>query len=515
MTSPQIAVLGGGTMGSGIAQVALAAGYTVALYDISADARDRAQQRIAEGLRKQGHAAALAQLRCVASIADIAGAQIVIEAAPEQVDIKQPLLRQAAEACPAPAVIASNTSSLPIAALASACPNPERVAGLHFFNPVHRMALVELVRTAQTDDATVAHLEAFCAQIGKTVVLARDTPGFIVNRVARPFYAESLRLLGEGAASIEAIDTLLEQAGGFPLGPFSLMDLIGIDINFAVTQSVYEQMFHEPRFRPHPIQHQLVLQGAYGRKSGRGFYSYAAERPPRPKAGAVVQRSGFFLLEKGTWGEGLPDLLRSAGLHPGAPSDDPALAVVPAGRHEGACELVAALDGQLAPHVPVLAQSADVMVGELAAHMRHPERLVGFDGLFTASALTLVTTPLLHPDIRANIEGLVRDLGRVPVWVADTAALVVPRVVAMLANEAAFTLGEGVASAHAIDTAMRLGTNHPAGPLARAHTLGYRRTVTLLDHLHRELGEDRYRVAPALRRAARFGQLNDAAKMSA
>lgn len=516
-----VAVLGGGTMGGGIAQAALAAGYAVALYDVAEDGLARARERIAAGLLKQGRADALERLACSAALEGIAGAHIVVEAAPERLELKQGLLRRAAELCPAPAIIASNTSSLPIAALAAACPGPERVAGLHFFNPVHRMALVELVRAPRTDEATVEALLAFCARIGKTAVLARDTPGFIVNRVARPFYGEALRLLGDGAADVVAIDTLLELAGHFPLGPFALMDLIGIDINFAVTCSVYEQMFHEPRFRPHPIQWRLVLEGALGRKSGRGFYDYAGGAArPRPSLAPAPAGGGCVLVGDGGWAPSLGALCAGAGLRvlPAvqAPrqgvSSTPAVApgpvlgaIVVAGAAEGAATRLGELDARLDPGVPILAQCADITAGELARHMAHPERLVGFDGLFTDGALTLVATPALGAAAREAAEALAATLGRVAVWVADTPALVVPRVVAQLANEAAFALGEGVAGREAIDTAMRLGTNHPIGPLARAEELGYGRVVAILDHLWAETREERYRVAPALRRAARWG----------
>src|SRR5262245_5009470 len=281
MTNETVAVLGCGTMGAGIAQAALAAGLPVALYDISAAALERARERIGAGLAKQGRPEAAERLRCVTALELVAGATLVVEAAPEQLELKRELFAKVGALCPAPCVIASNTSSLSIAAIAGACPDPQRVAGLHFFNPVHRMALVEVVRAPATDDRTVEVLLGFAERLGKTPVLARDTPGFIVNRVARPFYGESLRLLGEGAATHEAIDTALQLAGGFPLGPFALMDLIGIDVNFAVTRSMYEQSFGEPRYRPHLIQQQMVLAGRLGRKTGRGFYEYQnRERAP-------------------------------------------------------------------------------------------------------------------------------------------------------------------------------------------------------------------------------------------
>ncbi|HEU5103632.1 MAG TPA: 3-hydroxyacyl-CoA dehydrogenase NAD-binding domain-containing protein [Roseiflexaceae bacterium] len=526
MNPNQIAVLGCGTMGAGIAQAALAAGYAVMLYDVSAPALERARERIAAGLSKQGHTAAIERLGPATALEQIAGAALAIEAAPEQLDLKRELFAKAGAICPAPAVLASNTSSLPIAALAAAAPDPQRVAGLHFFNPVHRMALVEVVRATATDDTTIAALLAFVERLGKTAVQTRDTPGFVVNRVARPFYGEALRLLGEDMAKPAAIDAALEQAGGFPLGPFALMDLIGIDVNLAVTRSIYEQSFGEPRFRAHPIQLQMVLAGNLGRKSGRGFYEYDGQemgaggrRSPEsgdiaaaPTPNTQPPTAGSVLFSSGTWAPGVAELCASAGLTVADQlpyTADPSLraAFVVAGRGESAADQLMILDRQLPADTPIFAQCADTCACDLAALLRYPERLVGFDGLWTRGAITLVATPVLAAAVREQADTLVRGLGRAPIWIADAPALIVPRVVAMLANEAAFALGEGVADAATIDTAMRLGANHPVGPLARAAELGYDKIVALLDHLHAEYGEERYRVAPALRRAARVGRM--------
>ncbi|MCG8347409.1 MAG: 3-hydroxyacyl-CoA dehydrogenase NAD-binding domain-containing protein [Chloroflexales bacterium] len=513
MISETIAVLGSGTMGAGIVQVVLFAGLPVVLYDVSAEILDRAHERIAAGLSKQGRPDAIQQLRTTTTLDEIAGAALVIEAVPENMDLKRDLFAKVGALCPAPAIIASNTSSLPIAALAAACPQPQRVAGLHFFNPVHRMALVEVIRTPQTDEPTVASLLAFAERLGKTPALARDTPGFIVNRVARPFYGESLRLLGENVARAATIDTVVQKAGGFPLGPFALMDLIGIDVNFAVTQSVYAQSFNEPRYRPHLIQQQMVLQNTLGRKTGKGFYNYGGQQDAaRSETQTPPRIAGSVICSSGTWAPGLADLCGAAGLRlieelPSPLPEDLRAAFVVAGKDEGAVDLVLTLERMLPDEMPIFVQCADIMACELASLMIYPARLVGFDGMFMNGAITLVATPLLSEETRATATVLVQSLEREPVWIADAAALIVPRIVAMLANEAAFAVGEGVAEPDAIDTAMWLGTNHPVGPLARAADLGYARMVAILDHLRTEYGDERYRVAPALRRAARVGRL--------
>jgi 3-hydroxybutyryl-CoA dehydrogenase len=218
------------------------------------------------------------------------------------------------------------------------------------------------------------------------------------------------------------------------------------------------------------------------------------------------------LVGGGSWAPGLAGLCEAAGLAvtgdlPERGEAAPRAAFVVAGRDEGAVDQVMTLDRRLPPNVPIFAQCADMMACEPAALLDHPERLVGFDGLFSDGVLTLVATPLLGAEARAAAEELARSLGRRPLWIADSPALIVPRVVAMLANEAAFAAGEGVADPATIDLALRLGANHPAGPLARAEALGYARVVAILDHLRAELGEERYRVAPALRRAARVGRM--------
>jgi 3-hydroxybutyryl-CoA dehydrogenase len=277
-----VAVIGSGVMGGGIAQASALAGYAVILYDLdenllqSSLARISAalEQTVKRGKLEPGRAKGLLQAIETTTMLDAAAAaDLVIEAAPENLAMKQEIFRRLDQLAPEHTILASNTSSLSINALAGATERGDRFLGLHFFNPAHIMKLVEIIPGEDTSAATLAEVDAFVERLGKIGVHCKDTPAFIVNRVARPYYGEAFRLLGENAASFEEIDRLLMSAG-FRMGPFELVDLIGCDVNYAVTQSVYEAYFQDPKYRPHPIQRRMVESGRLGRKSGRGFYDY-------------------------------------------------------------------------------------------------------------------------------------------------------------------------------------------------------------------------------------------------
>ncbi len=276
-----IAVIGAGTMGQGIAQVCAGAGYTVVLYDVQPDLPQTALAQIQKNLNNlvdKGKLEASQRDETMARI-EVAGdfrqleADLVIEAVIEKLEVKQKIFAELEKINAMDSILASNTSSIPITQIAAALRRPERFAGLHFFNPAPVMKLVEIIKGAATADTTADALRLFSERIGKVAVMAHDSPGFIVNRVARHYYVESLRLLEEGVASVETIDQLMRESG-FRMGPFELMDLIGVDTNFSVTKSMFHAFHEDPKFRPSRIQQQKVDAGHHGRKSGKGFYVY-------------------------------------------------------------------------------------------------------------------------------------------------------------------------------------------------------------------------------------------------
>lgn len=490
-----VAVIGAGSMGAGIAQLAAQSGHGVRLHDAQAGAAVAALARIAtdlDGAVKRGKLqpaerdAVLARIKVAEAIESLAGCGLVVEAIVERLDVKQGLFRQLESVLGPDAVLATNTSSISITAVAQGLVHPRRLIGWHFFNPATRMKLVEIIPGIETDPALVPAMHALSKAWGKTPVDAPNAPGFIVNRVARPYYAEGLRLLAEGLAPAPAIDRLMVEAGGFALGPFELMDLIGLDVNLSVTESVFQATAYDPRYAPHLIQQELVRSGRFGRKTGRGFYTYGKDSAPRTVQTVEAAASCPSLRTPSEPGLLQPLLKRL--LDAGVPmSRDAAL---PAETLTLGDAHIALTDGRTAAERAGAGGPAAVplLLLDLARDYATTTHLGASTSVAGAAHLGALAA-LLQPAQIALIA------------LADVAGLALMRTVCCLANEAADVMTWTGTTARDIDTAMVLGTAYPAGPLAWADAIGVARVAAVLANLQSHYGEVRYRRAPALSRA--------------
>ena len=495
-----IGVVGSGAMGRGIAQIAAVAGATVRLFDANPQALAAARSFLADTLgslvtkgrmTREAADAAIARVVPVDGAAALADCDLVVEAIVERLDAKQALFAQLETIVRADAILASNTSSLSITAIAAGCRAPHRVAGWHFFNPVPLMKLVEVIAGARTAPAACDALTALSRRLGHTPVTARDTPGFIVNHAGRAFGTEALRLLHENVASIPTIDRILREQAGFRLGPFELMDLTGLDVSHPVMESIYRQYYEEPRYRPSVLAAQRVAAGLLGRKTREGFYDYregaAAEAAPNPP-------------------------------EPPAPDARPASVWVSrahARGHAAATALIAALGARLEETAQPSADALIVVTpyGEDATTAAVSQgldatRTVALDTLLPlqgAKRRTLMVTPVTAAAVREAAHGLFAADG-VPVSViADSAGFVAQRVIAMIVSIGCDIAQQAIASPSDVDLAVKLGLGYPHGPLEFGDHLGPATVLEILGNLQRVTGDPRYRPGPWLARRAMLG----------
>jgi 3-hydroxybutyryl-CoA dehydrogenase len=455
-----VGVVGAGTMGAGIAQLACVAGFDTYLHDPVPQALERGGEEVHRRLAKRGEEEAERRLVLAESLDELAGCGLIIEAAPERADLKRELFERLAEIAP-DAVLGTNTSSILVSSLAG---TSENVVGMHFFNPPPVMRLLEVIAAEQTGDHALELARAVGERMGKRVIVATDGPGFLVNRCGRPFGGEALRLLQERVASVEQIDRICRLGGGFRMGPFELMDLVGIDVGFEVAKSFDQQSFGEPRWRPSPLQARMVAAGRLGRKTGRGWYEYPREKddPEPPQAefdGAVT------IVGDSAVAVALRERADEAGIESG----------------DGLTVNCEGSDGDV-----VLCADRS-----LAAHGAR----TGFHLLPPLGSLVELTG-----ERDDSVEAFFRACGLHPEWVGDGPGLVLGRIVCQLVNEAAFAIGEGVGSADDVDAGVTLGLNHPRGPAEWGELIGLPRVLATIDGLFEELHDPRYRAAPLLRR---------------
>jgi 3-hydroxybutyryl-CoA dehydrogenase len=489
-----VCVVGAGTMGGGIATVAALAGHPVLLVDAEPDRAELAVERIADELDRSvvrgrlGPAdarATVARVRALPSLDALADAEpcvLAVEAVVEDLEIKRALFARLQAVLPDGCVLGTNTSSLSVTAIGGRLNRPEQLVGMHFFNPVPRMRLVEIVTGLATAPEVVAAATETARAWGKTPVQARSTPGFVVNRVARPFYSEALRLLDEQAATPAVLDAVLREAGGFRMGPFELTDLIGQDVNAAVTRSVWQATGNDPRYAPSVAQTELVEAGWWGRKTGRGFYDHSPDaEPPAPPETVPPTDPPTSVTVCGDVGALAPLLARTE------------LAV----RHvdgPGFVELSSGAALRLTDGLP-----ATVTAARLGRPVVLLDRCLDPQGVRLLTATASDHAPAVAQTETAGL--LAAADVRITV-IDDAPGLVVARTVAMLVNEAFDLLHRGGATEDDIDLAMRLGTNYPVGPFEWARRWGHDVVVTVLDNLAAIFGDGRHRVGLLLRRRA-------------
>ncbi len=494
----RIVVIGGGTMGAGIAFVAAAAGFDVDLIEPDAAAMDRAKQKIAKDAERAKKPDAPARVQFYGALQPGSHAVLAIEAVPERLDLKREIFARMAQTFDAQTLLATNTSSLSVTEIAQDMPQPQRVLGLHFFNPPAAMKLVEIVRAEETSDETVEQTRALVDRMSKTSVLTADTPGFIVNRVARPFYLQAMRAYEAGVAPIDDLDRLARGAG-FRMGPFELMDLIGMDVNLATTQSVYERT-GEDRFEPVGAQQHLVAENRLGRKSGAGFYDYSQgapvhdDAPPQPAADVNHDETLIVVGYAGLAVE-MHDRLQQRYENVTLWEDEETLdeigpeATIVFDVGDGAsdrADVIVMLDAQLPPETVIFVDAYATDMRALAKRLNHPERVVGYGILSTLEhqrVVEIVDADDTSDDSLELAQELFETIGCGVVLVEGHAGLFLGRTVGSVVNEAVYVVQDEIATPEDVDLAMRLGTNYPRGPIEWGQEIGGDRIARILQRL--------------------------------
>ena len=492
-----VGVVGVGAMGRGIVQIAAQAGIKVLMFDQNLDAAHAARDALAQTWSKLAAKgkmtdlaveSALSNVHVAQTLGELADCDLVIEAIIERLDAKQALFRELEGVVSPQCALVSNTSSLSVTAIASACSHPERVAGYHFFNPVPLMKVVEVIDGLRSDPTVGDALMALSARMGHTAVRARDSAGFIVNHAGRGLSTEGFRVVQEGITSYETVDDIMREQCGFRMGPFELMDLTGLDVSHAVMESVYRQFFDEPRFRPSPLGSLRVAGGIYGRKSGGGFYQYIdgkKKEPPLPTVPMDADLPSVWISPAHEHGHQMAmQLFTSLGatIQTGSlPNPDDLIVVTPFG------------------------QDVSTLVAEQRLDAKRTVGVDTFGNVLPARRRTLMVSPATEPQWRDKAHAiLARDQVAVSV-IQDSPGFVAQRVLATIVNIACDIAQQQIASPPDIDRAVHLGLNYPAGPLALGDSLGAARVLEILRNMHAVTLDMRYRPSLWLQRRVQLG----------
>ena len=495
-TFQHVGVVGAGAMGRGIAQIAAQAGSTVWVYDTQPAAVEAALQSLTDTWNKLAAKGKLtadqvadyrACVRSAQALTHLKDCDLVVEAIVERLDVKQALLGELEALLAEQAVLATNTSSLSVTAIASRLRHPERLAGFHFFNPVPLMKVVEVIAGLKTAPDVCGRLQAFARAMGHTPVLAQDTPGFIVNHAGRGYGTEALRIVGEQVADFATVDRVLRDQMGFRLGPFELFDLTALDVSHPVMESIYHQYYEEARYRPSVITAQRLAGGLLGKKVGEGFYRYAngqAEVPPEPPVPVVETLPPVWVPPRAARRAELYQLLKNLGARietAQQPSDKALIIVAPLGHDVTTVAAVERLD-------PTRTIGIDMLLPDADTHRR-----------------VLATNPATRADLRDAAHALFARDGKPVSVIRDSGGFVTQRVVASIVNIASDICQQGVCTPSDLETAVTLGLGYPMGPLAMGDKVGPASVLEILFNLQTVYGDPRYRPSPWLRRRGALG----------
>lgn len=491
--SELLGIVGTGLMGRGIAQIAAQGGIPVMLYDSRPDGAEEARLAIIATLEKlaaKGKMTAEAlsvscqRLRVASELNDLKDCTTVVEAIVEKLEVKRELFQQLESVVSDQCILATNTSSLSITAIAAGCRLPGRIAGFHFFSPVPLMKIVEIIAGPLTDEGIAETLTTIAQRMGHTPVHASDTPGFIVNHAGRGYLTESLRMLGEKIAPHTDVDRVLRLGAGFRMGPFELLDLTGLDVSQPVMESIYEQFYQEPRFRPSPIARQRQAAGLLGRKTQRGFYRYEGGQKEEPATLAIPSHQDLPVWIDPREAQEHPDVVKllqtvGATLDTGERPGDKALCLV----------------------LPI---GQDVTTASVR-HGLDPARTVGLDPLFLSGCRTVMTNPVTAPAYRDAAHALLAADGTPVAVIQDSPGFISQRVIACIVNIGCDIAQQGIATPSDIDRAVTLGLGYPQGPLAMGDRIGAGQVIRILDELFNFYRDPRYRPSPWLKRRALLG----------
>lgn len=489
----KVGIVGAGAMGRGIAQVCASAGCRVQLFDAAEAALAQAIGALREEFARASEKgvisasdadAAMSRITCIRELNEMRDCDLLVEAIVERLDAKQHLFRELEVVVDESCVLATNTSSLSVTAIASACERPNRVAGWHFFNPVPRMKVVEVIRGPRTDSLAIDALTALSIRIGHRPIVTEDSPGFVVNHAGRAFVTEGLKLLAEKVAEHDVIDAILRNCAGFRMGPLELLDLTGLDVSVPVMESIHAQFYGDDRYRPVPLARTRLVAGLLGRKTGEGFYRYdvksAAKGPTERSHAASASNIKLWWPVSGL--AALPEALVTflGGLMRVTEMD--AADVV----------LLAPIDRDLSTTVAGLGVNA--------------AKAIGVDPIFSGpQGITLMTCPGTTDETVGMAKKIFELSSATTFFIADSPGFVAPRVVACIVNLACEMAQQGIASPADIDIAVRLGLGYPAGPFEWGDKLGPSLVLSILEGMHATFGDQRYRPSPWLVRRARLG----------